>query len=639
MQRPLLSLGALSVLAATALAQTPPCFEQNFGVLAPRAGGQAGYGDDVFFDLQPLGFNFPMAGNAATYSHVHISENGICYLTNGAPTNGAMGIGNAYQNTQYFIGDQAGDDPRIAPLFMDLDSVPANGGGVFINNTLPGKFVITWANMVEWWATTQAGPDEIFTFQAQIFANGDVFFYHDGRFSGATYPTQLVVRTGISRGNAAPDPGQVDLSAAAGNTNVSDFVMYEEFPVGPNFDLSDTTSLFLYAGTGYIQAPTSCTPAFHENYGKGCYDISDSFYQLFPDAVVASAGLTGQSMVMVLAGSQYAVSWGGGSYVSPSPSATTVFPLGTPTDDGEAPVTPSVPFPTPSGAQATLMVHSNGIIYWGGGAGSMQTFPGTNNYTPSAGGFLNDVYAGVYSWHDYAEQDVAGGRIVYEEVTIGSDPVLIISWDNVDSWPLNVANPSFMQFQLNLANGTITIVWQSIDNNASSPFGSAHLIGYTPAGASVDPGSVDLASALPFATQSLNIPAMTLSASPAPISSTTSGTAVVYTTSNMPEFATGANTYIGLTVFSLGQVAAGVDLGFLGAPRCRGYVASIDFAPTIVGTSSTNTITLNLPSGVAFGTEIFAQSVAVFLPNTLANGQNPAGLITSNATRAFISNF
>ncbi|MCK5945212.1 MAG: hypothetical protein KAI24_24700, partial [Planctomycetes bacterium] len=272
MQRLLFSIAAIGALAVTSSAQ---CFEQNFGVLAPLAGGTAGFGDDVMFDVQPLNFSFPMG--SSTYTHAQVSENGIVYLTNGGQTNGPTGLGNGYQTVDVFLGTTVGDDPRIAPLFMDFWSQAGVSGGVWINNTIPGKFVVTWERVVEWWATTQPGPDPQYTFQAQIFDTGDVWFYFDGNVDGTINAGQNDPRCGVSRGNGVIDPGASDLSANP--QNLSDFVMYEGFPfytppAASPFDLNDQSVQFINAGTGYICITQSCNPAFNEPYGQGCYNIS-----------------------------------------------------------------------------------------------------------------------------------------------------------------------------------------------------------------------------------------------------------------------------------------------------------------------------------------------------------------------------
>ena len=70
MQRLLISAVAIGALAVSSQAQ---CFEQNFGVLAPLSGATAGFGDDVAFDEQPLGF--PITFGANVYTHTHKCRN------------------------------------------------------------------------------------------------------------------------------------------------------------------------------------------------------------------------------------------------------------------------------------------------------------------------------------------------------------------------------------------------------------------------------------------------------------------------------------------------------------------------------------------------------------------------------------
>ncbi|MCB9877346.1 MAG: hypothetical protein H6835_07065 [Planctomycetes bacterium] len=625
MQR-LLILAAIPLCATLATAQ---CFEQNLGVLAPYAAGSPGLGDDVAFDVQPLNFAFPMGGLSTTYTHAQFGDNGNLYLTNGgASTTANMGAGNAYVDTATFLG-LAGSDPRIMPLFADLMADAAYGGGVYVNNTIPGKFVVTWVNMVEWYATTIPGTPAVFTFQAQLFQNGDIVFYYDGRFTGVVDPT-FNVRIGASEGNGVADPGSVDLSTPI-NT-ASSYCLYEEFLPATSSGLQNSGVTLYNASPGYVQDAGPCVPAKNEYYGSGCYTISDSFYERFADAALAAATLNGHSMTMQLAASDYVVTWDSGvAYIPPSGAASPVFTAG-PTDDGETTLTPSLPFPTPTGPVASLFVESNGVISWGA---TGQTFPGTQDYTPTANGFLNGVNAGIYSWHDYAEQDVAGGRIVYEEVVSGADTLLVISWDNVDQWPTGTAQPNFMQFQLNLTSGDVTIVWQSLNSDTSSTFGSAHLVGYTPAGASIDSGNIGLSTTTTFVTSSTNVQAMKLTAGPAPISTPSSGTTVTYTAENLQQVGGG---YIGLVVLSALQ-NPGLDLGLIGAPGCRGYVSTIDANIPFFGFTPTLTAGFTLPSGVPSGVEIYAQAINLIAPNSLPNGQNNFGMITSNGVKHTISSF
>jgi hypothetical protein len=278
------------------------------------------------------------------------------------------------------------------------------------------------------------------------------------------------------------------------------------------------------------------------------------------------------------------------------------------------------------------------MISWGALA---QTFPDTNSYTPTAAGFLNGANAGFYAWHDYAENDIGSGRIKHEEAADAhGDTILYVTWDNVESWPLLVANSGTLQFQLNLNTGVVKMVWTTVDNNTASTFGSAHLIGYTPAGPSLDAGSLDFATALPLTTTAANVQAMALSASPAPVSTPSLGTIVTYTTTNMPPYDPSTSSlYVGINILSLDQVPGGLDLGFLGAPGCRAYVSTLDLTRTMMGVTPTQTVTFAIPAGMPAGFELYSQSAALILPGSLPNGQNALGLTLSNGLRQRIEAF
>ena len=626
MQRLLLTLAAVPVLAVAVTAQG--CFEQSFGVLMPLAGGQAGYGDDVAFDPQFLGFNFPMAGNLATYDSCQVSENGIMFLTNGgAATNGPTGPGLAYQPLNVFLGDAPGDDPRIAPLFSDLWSQPAQGGGVFYNDTIPGKFIVTWHNMIEWYATTIPGTPQVFSFQVQLLDSGEIQIFHDGRYTGTVDTVNgMTPRTGISEANGVADPGATDLSAGTG-TNLSSFVMYEEWPQGGVFDLNNTHSQFINAGTGYVQVIGPCAPAYHANYGTGCYDLTDSIYELLPDSSTAPAELDGNSVVFTPAGTDYLVQWGGASYVTPVGSTPLVI-----ADDGEVAQALSAPFPSPVGPVPALFVAANGVV-------SLGTNAYAQGYVPAAAGMLDEAVMGFYAHHDYNPTEAGSGSVTYFEQTTAGETTAYITWEGVESYSVPAAlNPSTLQFQFNLTTGSVAMVFEQIDGDNTSAFGSAHLIGWSPGGASNDGGSIDLATALPILTSDLqNVNSLELSASGAPISTATSGATVTYTTDNMLEFAPGV--YIGLNILSVNQVAGGLDLGFLGAPGCSAYVQTLDLTQAMVGGSSSQSVTLPLPVGLPTGLTLFSQSVCLIQPNSLPNGLNDFGMTVSNGVLTYVSTF
>tara|TARA_R110002072_G_scaffold302750_2_gene488357 strand:+ start:4904 stop:7042 length:2139 start_codon:yes stop_codon:yes gene_type:complete len=132
-------------------------------------------------------------------------------------------------------------------------------------------------------------------------------------------------------------------------------------------------------------------------------------------------------------------------------------------------------------------------------------------------------------------------------------------------------------------------------------------------------------------------PPLLLSASPAPISTPTSGTTVTYTIGDIPEAAPLSGVYFGIVIVSLSQDLAGSSLASLGMPGCDLYVGSMDLP--IAYTSATDTAMTNfdVPSNVPCGTEFFATAVALVQPGSLPNGQNAFGATTSNGIASTIA--
>jgi hypothetical protein len=475
------------------------------------------------------------------------------------------------------------------------------------------SYKVTWLNTTNYGATAPAR-----SFSAKLFATGDIEFSYDVFAITTTF-------VGVSGGNAVGATTTPASNFAVGANSGALALAWETFGTAASWDLSGKTIRFVPNGLGGYTQTVSCgpIPASHASYGAGCYTISDSYYALAADAVAANATLSGLALNYLPTGSSYLVSANVGTLVPPSPNAVPVF--ATATDDGETIVTPSVALPTPQGPQSALRVHSNGLISWGAAA---QTFPGANNYTPSAAGFLNAGNAGIWFWHDFNEQEPGSGRIVREEV----GGVLYITWNGVENYASpEVVNPSTVQAQLDLATGQVTVVYAVVDNNTSSAFGSATLSGWSPGGASVDGGSQAIAASLPYLVPAVNVSPVALTAAPAPVSTATTGTTVTYTHAGVPETAPGSGLRLGLTILSVGQDLAGTDLFFLGAPGCKLHVASLDATYSFLGVGASQTTTFVIPPGVPAGFTLYAQGAAIIAPNSLPNGQNSLGVVLSNA--------
>ncbi|MBL9079906.1 MAG: hypothetical protein JNL08_20600 [Planctomycetes bacterium] len=345
--------------------------------------------------------------------------------------------------------------------------------------------------------------------------------------------------------------------------------------------------------------------AEHVAFGAGCVESArESFAAWFPDAAAAAAKLQGQSLCLVPVPDGYAVAWGGASYRAPGTTAAALPP----SDDGQVALAPSVPLPTPFGAAATLWVHSNGFVATGpdNDGGAWNETP--NDYLPSPA-YRNAPAAAFWAWHDWNPAEPGSGRIVHEEVQLGGEPTLCVTWRDVENFPVGVPNRGTFQFQFGLATGRVAYVWPHVDATTVSPFGSAHLVGWSPAGASLDPGFVVLPDALPLTTRPDQHP-LALAASPLPRSDSLAGTALTYTTTHVPPLVAGATLRLGFTALSL-HTEDGADLAAFGWPGCSAYVGDLDLQLPWLGFASTTVTMFALPAGLPDGLVFAAQSVAL----------------------------
>jgi hypothetical protein len=590
--RRLLSLAAALGLPALVSAQ---CFETNFGT-------SIGSGDDSLLAVTPMNIVFPMGGIAPSYTHVQPNTNGLIYLTNGVAAVGGTptGYGTTAAAMVTNLRGLAGQNPRIAVYWRDLNLTAANNAGVFVNNTLPGKCVVTWKNAVHFSQTTP-----IFTVQAQLWADGHVDMF----YSGTTQDTAIVPICGVSAGNAIADPGATDLSVGAVGVSTSQIV-YQTFATLNTFDLQNTTVSFVpNAGGGYDVLPNACVPAFHSNYGSGCYNAYTSFYENF--ATAASFDLGGTSLQLTNTGTGYVVTAGSASFVPPV--SPTVLVL---SDDSEA-IAPALttPFPYPGGSTSAFAVCSNGFI-------SAATGNGTG-FTPSPSVMLAAPQTGWWAQHDYNVAIVGSGQVKFEEIA----GVAYVTWDGVwDFGGTTAANASNVQWQFDEATGNIAIVFGTM-----STLGNGFLVGYSPGGASLDPGSRDLSATLPFVTSGADTPALSLAAAPAPVL----GATVTYTLANIRAVLSISAIYV-----SFGQTAA-VPLPSMGinSPGCSSYLDTNPLlgygaASTLLLTNPTATMNVTIPNlPIWAGVDIYFQGAS------LSPAESPSGVIVSNGVRTRINSF
>jgi hypothetical protein len=571
------------LLAASAMAQA--CIDSNYGT-------SLGSANDTVHPAQSIGHAFPF--NGTTYTDVHISDHGVMWLSNGGtPTPAASGA------TTYnvLLSDFTMFGPCIAPMWADANCgyIVGNQGEVLINNSDPTKCVITWSNIL----TYQDIPPA-YTFQATLFDTGEIKFVYDAMVNnyGSTFAPNAIV--GVTPGSGALLPAASDLSTGPLSTDPS---MFEEFTVPSTFDLNGGGISLIPLNPGWLVVPYGPASGCAEviTYGTSCGQSSSSLYEEFADATVASAALTGQSMTFTNIATGYLAVWNGSpAYVPPTAAAT---PLAL-TDDGEVVLTPSAPLNTPFGSFADLVISGNGIIGFGN---TPLQFPNATSFLPNASDFL--LNGGVFSWHDYNVSE--GGQVLMEEIA----GTLYITFDAVESYSNPTAvNPSTLQFQLELASGTITIAWDSIDSDNTSLDGSAHLIGITGPGASLDPGATTLSSGGPFIT-GLDTAGLELNANAPKLGSNWN-----LTTTGIDAISPAA-----ITFFGNGQ-GAGLPFSAIGldAPGCSIWLNTVLATATGVNVAGSSTITLPLPNNPALtGSILTGQSICLTL-------QNPANLLSSN---------
>jgi hypothetical protein len=356
-----------------------------------------------------------------------------------------------------------------------------------------------------------------------------------------------------------------------------------------------------------------CKAASNTIVGAGCGGAYHSFYANHANATVASAALSGNVLRLQRVANGYLGTWQIGaasaSYVTPTPAAA-VLAVG---DDGFVPYNPVAPLPTPYGPQSTLAISANGIL----GFGPTVDTPGTQPYTPTPAGMLQSTCGGIYAWHDYNPAEIGSGQVVAQQL----GQTLFVTWRDVESYPVGVPNRSTLQFQCNLASGDIAIVFLSIDADASSVWGSSHLIGVSAPGASLDPGSVDFATAPLFTTSPEQTP-LTLS----PLTTPVLGTSWMLQDDFLP-----ANTSFGVHVLGFTDPGIG-DLAVIGMPGC-GLRASLDvIAPYLPmqGMSVPWGLAIPLNSSLA-GLSLYATTAVAQTPAT-----NSFGFVTGNGVRGIL---
>jgi len=321
-------------------------------------------------------------------------------------------------------------------------------------------------------------------------------------------------------------------------------------------------------------------------YGTGCVQKFTSFYENFVAA--SSFDLSNSGLALIRTSPGY-VALGLGTYVAPTGAATTLA-LG---DDDEVTQALTTPFPYDGGSATSLAICSNGFVSVAAGNGSA--------FTPSVPTLLNDPQTSWRCWHDY-NPTIAGGGVVKFEEAAG---IAYVTWDGVwDYGGTSAANANTFQMQFDTSNGSVTFVWQTMSSLGGST-ATGFVVGYSPGGASVDPGNRDISATLPnsFVVSGADSLGLAHAASARPII----GNAINLNTSNI-----GPSAFFGAVLLSLTQHNPGIDLTGLGMAGCFQYqgnnVTMPLFFPLGSPTASTPFLVPNL-----LGFHIYTQS-AVYDP-------------------------
>jgi hypothetical protein len=351
---------------------------------------------------------------------------------------------------------------------------------------------------------------------------------------------------------------------------------------------------------GRVEVYVAPTPGYaHVTYtGVGCISVPDvSSYELFPFA--SSFDLENMAITLLHTGTGYTARPGLTTYVPPSGAATVL----TLADDGDTTVSLPTSMPMGSSSISQLTVCSNGFISAGPGNGFA--------WQPAAAAFLNRPRAcWSVAWHDFDPTNTSGGRVKFEVVA----GIAYVTWDGVwDYQGTSALQASTFQAQFDLASGNVHYVYQTLSNAANN-----YLTGFSDAGPSANPGSMNISAALPgtYTAAVFRIVPLQITASQRPVF----GTTISLDSTNVP-----AAGLIGLTFFGWADLTPGIDLGFLGMPGCNLYTDLITSA-TFVPAGGVGSTSLFIPFDTGLAGMVVQSQSAAIVP-----GINPLGLISSNA--------
>lgn len=443
---------------------------------------------------------------------------------------------------------------------------------------------------------------------------GTQLFYSNSSAAGTVVPTNLVIQQGAYIGVIGV------CTATVGGTTC--YNSYASTPGAFQSNINGVPVTLTRFGTQFAIGAAGNNPCWTEPggqlsrvdvyvgpangfasaqpFGTGCINVPDvSSYELFASGAF---DLSNTGISLFHTGTGYLALPGTTTYVAPSATAQTLT-LG---DDTETTVALSVPMRVGASSFTNqLTVCSNGFVSAAGGNGT--------TYTPIPTTFLNGPAAWwALAWHDFNPGIAGSGQVKFEEV----NGVAYVTWDGVwDYAGTSTANANTFQAQFELATGTVHYVYQQMSN-----LGIGYLTGFSDAGASADPGSIDISAQLPasYTAATFAVVPLAHAASARPVI----GTSISLDTTRAP-----AGSVLGLNILGLSEFNPGLDLTSLGMPSCSLY-ASLDATPSFLPVNGAGSVTLPIPANNSLAGLVIISQGAMFAP-----GINAFGFVTSNAVR------
>jgi len=226
----------------------------------PAPGAPVVIGQDSITGANAIGFAFPF--NGATYTDIHLSDHGICFLSNGGVPAPPTALPLVYTPVAASL---VANTAVLCPFWSD--TIPLFGGSTTYRIDAQATLcTITWSDVVSYGSTTP-----LMTFQMKLHGNGQIeFLYGPNLTNASTFPApadNAVI--GVSSGAPATLPAASVLSTGPVTT---DPTIFQAYLSANTFDMAGDSLLLIPMLPGWvvIHTPDGAGCARSEAYGSGC---------------------------------------------------------------------------------------------------------------------------------------------------------------------------------------------------------------------------------------------------------------------------------------------------------------------------------------------------------------------------------